>query len=112
MRKDYRPFPDGDLISEPIDTQAIAEFYSPIISPVIHFACVPRTRSNQREAQTHLNIMHVFLTSCFYLKHNVSETVFCLLLQVEPTDLGTIDRASPYPPHAGLEKSKLTQRAL
>jgi hypothetical protein len=40
--------------------------------------------------------MCVFLTSCFYLKHNVSETVFCLLFQVEPTVFGPIDRANPY----------------
>jgi hypothetical protein len=37
-------------------------------------------------------------------------TVFCLLLELEPTDLGTIDRAIPYP-NAGFQKSKLTQRA-
>jgi hypothetical protein len=29
-------------------------------------------------------------------KHNVSETALCLRLQVEPTQLGSIDRASPY----------------
>jgi hypothetical protein len=29
-------------------------------------------------------------------KHNVSETGFCLRLQVKPTQLGQIDRASPY----------------
>jgi hypothetical protein len=33
---------------------------------------------------------------CFYLKHNVSETGFCLHLHVEPTQLGPVDRASPY----------------
>jgi hypothetical protein len=33
-------------------------------------------------------------SSCFYLKHNFSETQFCLFLQVEPTQLGPIDRAS------------------
>jgi hypothetical protein len=34
---------------------------------------------------------------CFYLKqYNVSETAFCLRLQVEPTHLVPIDRASPY----------------
>jgi hypothetical protein len=32
----------------------------------------------------------------FILKHNVSETGFCLRLQVEPTQLGPIDRISPY----------------
>jgi hypothetical protein len=32
----------------------------------------------------------------FYLKYNISETVFCLRLQVEPTQLGPIDTASPY----------------
>jgi hypothetical protein len=34
--------------------------------------------------------------SCFYWKHNVSATGFCLRLQEEPTQLGRIDRASPY----------------
>jgi hypothetical protein len=42
-------------------------------------------------------------SSCFYLKHrpvytlkhNVSETGFCVLLQVKPTQLGPIDRAIP-----------------
>jgi hypothetical protein len=28
--------------------------------------------------------------------HNVSETAFCLRLQVEPIQLGPVDRASPY----------------
>jgi hypothetical protein len=35
-------------------------------------------------------------SSCSYLKHNVSENGFCLRLQVEPTQLGPIARASPY----------------
>jgi hypothetical protein len=43
-------------------------------------------------------------SSCLYLtrrrvslsKHNVSETGFCLRIQVKPTQLGPIDRASPY----------------
>jgi hypothetical protein len=42
-------------------------------------------------------------SSCFYLKHpvyiskhNVSETGFSLRLQVKSTQLGPIDRASPY----------------
>jgi hypothetical protein len=44
-----------------------------------------------------------YLSSCLYLKTvslflklNVSETGFCLRLQVKPTLLGPIDRASPY----------------
>jgi hypothetical protein len=36
-----------------------------------------------------------YSSSCFYLKHNVSETGFCLHLQVEPTQLVLINRASP-----------------
>jgi hypothetical protein len=32
----------------------------------------------------------------YFSKHNVSETLFCLRLQVKPTQLGPIDRASPY----------------
>jgi hypothetical protein len=35
-------------------------------------------------------------SSCFYLKHSVSEIGFCLCLQVEPIQLGPIDRPSPY----------------
>jgi hypothetical protein len=31
----------------------------------------------------------------FLCKNNVSETEFCLRLQVEPTQMGQIDRASP-----------------
>jgi hypothetical protein len=35
--------------------------------------------------------------SCFYFEtHNVSETGFCLRLLVEPTQLGPIERASPW----------------
>jgi hypothetical protein len=34
---------------------------------------------------------------CFLFKiHNVLETGFCLRLQVKPTQLGSVDRASPY----------------
>jgi hypothetical protein len=35
--------------------------------------------------------------SCFLFKmHNVLETGFCLWLQAKPTQLGPVDRASPY----------------
>jgi hypothetical protein len=34
--------------------------------------------------------------SVFYLEHDVSETEFCLRLQVEPTQMGPIQRASLY----------------
>jgi hypothetical protein len=32
----------------------------------------------------------------FYLKYNISETEFCLRLQIKPIQLGPIDTASPY----------------
>jgi hypothetical protein len=32
----------------------------------------------------------------FIEKHNISETGFCLRLQVKPTKLGPIDTVSPY----------------
>jgi hypothetical protein len=32
----------------------------------------------------------------FIFQNNVSETAFCLRLQVNPTQLGLINRASPY----------------
>jgi hypothetical protein len=40
-----------------------------------------------------LDIIHrpIYIT-----KHNVSETGFCLRLQVKSTQLGPIDRVSPY----------------
>jgi hypothetical protein len=42
-------------------------------------------------------VISLFTTpSCFYLKHNVSETGFCLHLRVRPTQLGPIGRASRY----------------
>jgi hypothetical protein len=31
-----------------------------------------------------------------FKKHNITETGFCLRLQVGPSQLGPIDRASPY----------------
>jgi hypothetical protein len=34
-------------------------------------------------------------TVLFIFQHNVSETRFCLRLQVKPIQLGPIDRASP-----------------
>jgi hypothetical protein len=48
---------------------------------------------------TFLNIHRlVFVFKCpvSLSKYNVSETGFCLRLQVKPTQLGPIDRASPY----------------
>jgi hypothetical protein len=36
------------------------------------------------------------IVSCFYSKHSVSETGFCLRLQVKPTELGPVDSAGPY----------------
>jgi hypothetical protein len=32
----------------------------------------------------------------YFSKHNISETGFCLRLQVKPTQFVPIDRASPY----------------
>jgi hypothetical protein len=47
-----------------------------------------------------LEIIHrplLFKTPCYiYLKRNVSETGFCLRLQVKTTQLGLIDRISFY----------------
>jgi hypothetical protein len=41
-----------------------------------------------------IKILDVILRRVFYLKYNVSETGFYLRLQLEPTQLGPIDRAS------------------
>jgi hypothetical protein len=53
---------------------------------------------------TNITFLDIIYHPVFYLKHrsiyiskhNVSETGFCLHLQVKPTQLGPIDRASPY----------------
>jgi hypothetical protein len=37
-------------------------------------------------------VLDIIYRPVFYLKHGVSETVFCLRLQVEPSQLGTIDK--------------------
>lgn len=46
-----------------------------------------------------LDIIHVLFlfktSSCFYLKHDISENGFFLSLQVEPTRMDPTDRASP-----------------
>jgi hypothetical protein len=47
-----------------------------------------------------LDIVHRFVSSknrpVYFSKHIFSETGFCLRLQVKPTQLGPIDRTSPY----------------
>jgi hypothetical protein len=40
----------------------------------------------------YINITITILDIIFYFKHDVSETGFCLHLQVKPTQLGPIDR--------------------
>jgi hypothetical protein len=60
--------------------------------------------------QTHkcnCSVSRHYPSSCFFLfkTQNVSETAFCLRLQVEPTQLGRIDRASPYLRRRGLALS-------
>jgi hypothetical protein len=41
-----------------------------------------------------IKILDIIHNNVFYLKHKVSETGFCLRLQVEPTQLGPIERGS------------------
>jgi hypothetical protein len=68
------------------------------------------SRFNEREAlslkirsiglrQLHINttitIPDIIHRPVAYLKHDILETGFCLRLQVVPTQLGQIDRASP-----------------
>jgi hypothetical protein len=47
-----------------------------------------------------LDVIHRLVVSknrpVYFSKHNVLETEFCLRLQVKPTQLSPIDRASPY----------------
>jgi hypothetical protein len=44
-----------------------------------------------------IEILDIIHRSVFYLKHSILETGFCLRLEVEPTQLFSIDRASPFP---------------
>jgi hypothetical protein len=46
-----------------------------------------RTWTRQAIAKYNYCVSGHYPLSCFYLKHNVSETRFCLCLQVEPTQL-------------------------
>jgi hypothetical protein len=43
----------------------------------------------------YINITITILYIIFYLKHNVSDTVFCFRRQVEPTQMGPIEDLSP-----------------
>jgi hypothetical protein len=42
----------------------------------------------------HITILDIIHRPVLYLNHDISETGFCLRLQVEPTDMGQIDAAS------------------
>jgi hypothetical protein len=61
----------------------------------------PHLRRKQIQFPSYLKIrntiLHIIHRSAFYLEHDVSETGFCLRLQVEPTQFGPIDWASLYP---------------
>jgi hypothetical protein len=43
-----------------------------------------------------ITIVDIIHHPVFHLKHDVSETWFCLRLQVEPTKLGPIEKACLY----------------
>jgi hypothetical protein len=45
---------------------------------------------------TNIMFLYIIHRLVFYLKHDVSVTRFCLHLQVRPTQLSPMDRASPY----------------
>jgi hypothetical protein len=40
-----------------------------------------------------ITILDIIHSPAFYLKHEFSETEFCLLFQVEPIQMGQIERA-------------------
>jgi hypothetical protein len=46
--------------------------------------------------QSNIMLLDSIHRPVYFSKHNISETGFCLRLQVEPIQLVTIDRASPY----------------
>jgi hypothetical protein len=45
---------------------------------------------------TTLTILDIIRRPVFYLKHNVSETGFCLRLQMRPTKFGSNDKRDSY----------------
>jgi hypothetical protein len=46
--------------------------------------------------RTNIMFVDIIQRLVFIFQNNVSETGFCFRLQVKPTQLGPIDRASPY----------------
>jgi hypothetical protein len=90
-----REYGRGDPLHWPHDTlysQKLA-----LTSPTIGGRSVSIVPLRIKAAEFFFYVSGHYPTSCFYIsKHNVSETVFCLRLQVEPTQLSPIDRASPY----------------
>jgi hypothetical protein len=76
------------------------------INHLIIFLILTVSLSNRQQTQAILYKYYVFghypstcvclKTALFIFQNNVSETGFCLRLQVKPTQLGPIDRASPY----------------
>jgi hypothetical protein len=58
---------------------------------------VPIVAARQDDVFTSIMFLDIIQSLVHFLKnHNVSETGFCLRLQVKPTQLDPIDRASPY----------------
>jgi hypothetical protein len=45
-------------------------------------------------SNTTITILDIIHRPVFYLKHDVSDTEFCLHLQVEPNKMGPIEKAS------------------
>jgi hypothetical protein len=50
----------------------------------------------QEDISTNIMFLDIIHRPVYISKHNVSETGVCLRFQVKPTQLGRIDRASPY----------------
>jgi hypothetical protein len=51
---------------------------------------------NQILISSTITLLDIIYRPVYFSKHNVSETGLCLRLQVKPTQLGPIDRASPH----------------
>jgi hypothetical protein len=80
----------------------------PLGGEVYHIRLAQRIRMHKdRDSQEYKQAKTIQLLLCFWtlsivlflFKHNVSETGFCLRLQVEPTQLDQIDRTSPLSGH-------------
>jgi hypothetical protein len=57
-----------------------------------------------------ITILDIIQRHVFYLKHEVAETEFCLRIQLDPTQVGPIERASRF--HLKTEKESSPRKVI